>query len=438
MKLQNIILEARKNPQSNPKISINSQIEQHYKNAPVLKYGVKNSFVSFSELEMLAGGNRFYRGGGPFGVYCYPSYFVLKATVEDATVEDGAKNIGSTDDGPSVKKMKEFGFGGGEPYANIFSITGNILYIDQITKEEYDTNIAALRKILTSQYPDYPTLQDSLTRFMEQAKTEAHRSAFVGGQLWHVMWKLSDLIATETKKSKGPFIWTGLFRRLGIDAVVDFRAAIIGHYERSLAIVFNKQIITNIVNADNKYSPNAIKKSEDKGKVITDVISNIDNATIDQIMRAYYAGKKDIVKYVTDPEMLNNLALYIPESLRYFKNPTPTNLKHAVKTDIKKLIYFLKENPSFKRLATEEMIIEILRYRQSIRRPRDWRAEGLSELYDLCNNFPHYVNMVITFLQIDKGIVFHALKKDHYFSDEQKLAVKRYIREHNIEEPSKY
>ena len=66
MKLQNIILEARKNPQSNPKISINSQIEQHYKNAPVLKYGVKNSFVSFSELEMLAGGNRFYRGGGPF------------------------------------------------------------------------------------------------------------------------------------------------------------------------------------------------------------------------------------------------------------------------------------------------------------------------------------------------------------------------------------
>lgn len=437
MKLQNIILEARKNPQSNPKISINSQIEQHYKNAPVLKYGIKNSFVSFSKLEMLAGGND-VTTRNPFGVYCYPSYFVLKSTVEGGTVEDGATNIGSTDDGPSVQKMKGIEAGGREPYANIFSISGNILYIDQMTNEEYDTQIAALRKLLTSQYPNYPTLQDSLTRFMELAKTEAHRSTFAGGQLWYVMWKLSDLIATETKKSTGPVIWTGLFRRLGIDAVVDFRAAIIGHYYRSRAIVFNKQIITNIVNVDNKYSPNAIKKSEAKGKMITDTISNIGNATLNQIIHAYYGGKKDIVKYVTDPEMLNDIASYLPDSLRYFKNPTPTNLKHAVKTDIKKLIYFLKENPSFKRLATEEMIIEILRYRQSIRRPRDWRTEGLSELYELCNNFPHYVNMVITFLQIDKGIVFHALKKDHYFSDEQKLAVKRYIREHNIEEPSKY
>ena len=109
--------EARKNPELNPKISVNQEIISHLDNAKKLSgTAVKNSFVSFTQIDKL-GINPSSKYDTPLGIYSYPAEYVEKQTGKD-------------------KPMSTLPFAGSSPFANIFSVRGNIVDLNNLSNRD--------------------------------------------------------------------------------------------------------------------------------------------------------------------------------------------------------------------------------------------------------------------------------------------------------------
>lgn len=404
MKLTEIILEARKQHKKNVKVSINSQIEEHYYKAPLLEHLIRNSFVSFTKLDKL-GVNPSSRYKTPYGIYCYPSFYILNSTSEN---------------GGSSLSMNNLPFAGGQPYGNIFSIKGNILYIDKMTITEYNLYINKLRDIITTRYSDYPELDKLLSRAIDRAPSNADHSTIIGGQFWYIMWSISNSIASETHKSKGPIIWNVLFRLLGIDAVIDKGIGIIHSSEPTQAVVFNLRNITNITRVKNAYSPETMLQQKLLGKMVNDTISNIDNTTEDDILAIYYKGQHNILKYVKDPVMISKLLQNDPFMLKHIKHPTTKQLKTVIGNDLELLIRIVRIIPSCKHLATEELVIDLINKQNFI---------PIHRCRDLCEEFPQYEEMLYALVGKNKSMVLHS---SDIMNKDQAAKVKQYAEDHNL------
>jgi hypothetical protein len=71
------ISEARKNPEQNPKVSINQAIRQRLnKTKDKIDGAITNLFVSFTEIDKL-GINPGSRYDTPLGIYAYPAKYVM-------------------------------------------------------------------------------------------------------------------------------------------------------------------------------------------------------------------------------------------------------------------------------------------------------------------------------------------------------------------------
>ena len=117
MRAEEFITEKRKNPNQNPKTSINDIIINAYNNAEFdPNMDVKNCFVSFTELDKL-GINPKSEWNTPIGIYAYPASFVVKET--------------DTETG-----MDYLPFAGDSPYVNIFQATGNIINLSELSNPE--------------------------------------------------------------------------------------------------------------------------------------------------------------------------------------------------------------------------------------------------------------------------------------------------------------
>jgi hypothetical protein len=284
--LETFIQEARKNPDQNPKVSVNARLLDYYSNAKTLGYNRKNAFVSFTEIDKL-GINPKSSYNTPLGIYAYPMSYVLDSVGSHHT-------------------MDLLPFSGDTPYANMFSLKGsvssNIIIAENFSDNDLDKYYQKLYKL----YKAYiPQLGDFINTSFDNAKIPG----WAAGRLWYVTKELAETIS----KGSAPKIWNAIFRKLGIDAFIDdTNLAIIHSNEPTQMVVFNPRIIKDVKRVYNKYSPSYMEQAQNFGSVIKELM--------------YYVKTNDIEMFFSkleENELDNrNMELYkrFPKKSREYDN----------------------------------------------------------------------------------------------------------------------
>ena len=121
------IIEARVNPEQNPKVPLTKIIVNAAMQTTDEIAGVKNLFVSFTEKDKLG----IYPGSEfntPYGIYSYGIDYLA----------DHVK---------SGKRLIDLPYAGNEPYANMFSVSGNIINVNTITENEVESYYSKIAKM---------------------------------------------------------------------------------------------------------------------------------------------------------------------------------------------------------------------------------------------------------------------------------------------------
>lgn len=348
------IIEARKNPELNPKVSINQYIRQAYAAADLLpntNRPIKNLFVSFVKVPKL-GINPQSKYDTPLGIYSYPADYVLE-------------RIGDTG------SMNDLPFAGNQPYAAIFSAYGNIVDISSMSNQDEKFYYDKLREFAKS-LPDpqfdifylgenWPSL---LERFITSAPSKAKFGSRAGGRLWYVTYKFSNFYGP--KYGQQPIVaWNKLFRTIGIDGCVDDGVGIIHESERTQAVFFSMKPLRVLSIVNNKYSPENVSLYQEVGQrtqeIITDFKRDINIAMKNddvEILKPYLMRER------IDPNYWDwqKLFKYIPKKLRYKlyddpsklynkmfwstgKNLDPDEFEYAMKKNLTALVYISAKLP---------------------------------------------------------------------------------------------
>jgi hypothetical protein len=269
------IIEARRNPEQNPKVSVNQYITQALASAqPLPNTGFKNLFVSFTDLPKL-GINPGSRYATPIGIYAYPAEYVIYKTTQYPYIG-----------GSSDMSMTALPFAGGKPWANIFRARSgaNIINLGKFTEAQYNEYCDKLKALLTKfpiEYRNQPLDSDTATKYIDTLMDAANKSARVntpGGKFWYVTLRLSEVMNTN----RTTIAWTDIFRRLGIDGFVDPDREIIHPSEPTQAVFFSGRAVELLDTVANKYSPVKMKSRQEHGKERNEIFT-----TNMRLMRQY-------------------------------------------------------------------------------------------------------------------------------------------------------
>ena len=241
------IIEARKNPELNPKESVNKQLQDLYDATTDTIPGsnIKNLFVSFTDLDKL-GINPTSKYNTPIGIYAYPAEYVLKKIGD----------TGSTDKLP---------FAGDKPWVNIFRATGNVVDLDTI-----DSNmVSEYLKTLQDTFEGKKIPENDFKHLFSQAGMGAtHRTR--SGILWYFTKLLAGYVDQQSNDKTKPntktvaksesVIWQSILRKvLKIDGMVDDGEGVIHENEPTQAVFFNPAAIKMVKRISNKYNPATMK-----------------------------------------------------------------------------------------------------------------------------------------------------------------------------------
>lgn len=266
MRAIDFIQEARRNPEQNPKTSVNEYIEQALAQAePLGNTNFKNLFVSFTDLPKL-GINPQSRYNTPIGIYAYPAEYVV-----DKTTQYGEKS--------STLTMQSLPFAGGKPWANIFRarVGANIINLKRLTEAEYNDYCEKLIDLLTKIPSKFKGTTEVLDRqnaevvvlnLMEDSIGFARVSSSYGGRLWYITYIISGNIPGNK-----PVVWTSLFRRIGIDGFVDPDTEIIHPSEPTQAVFFGGNTVDLLATVPNKYTPRKVASRRELGKEKHEIFS---------------------------------------------------------------------------------------------------------------------------------------------------------------------
>ena len=240
MKIQDI-LEARKNPELNPKISINAEMANYAK----ANKG-KKCYISFTVIEKLgvnpAVSKDAKQYNTPIGVYCYPLEYAIKL-------------MGTTNSGTALP------FAGESKFANLFTTKGNIIDLANISESDVEDLDLDLSSIL----PD--EIHSKIHDIIQSAEYDA-KKATPGGKYWYVIWSCANLWSKITK-ARSSVLMTKIFRGLGIDGIIDRKnQGIIHHNEKTQGVIFNPTSITNVRRIYNRYSPVDIADRKNHGQKV--------------------------------------------------------------------------------------------------------------------------------------------------------------------------
>ena len=332
------IIEARKNPELNPKVSVNQYIDQAMSSAgKVPGTDITNLFVSFTQLPKL-GINPGSKYNTPLGIYAYPADYVVEST-------------------RGRYSMANLPFAGKQPYANIFQGRGNIVHLNTMTLQDeyrYNDKLRAYAKRLpevdfTKHYaPPGKDWPDLVGRTINASVDYAKDRMSPGGRLWYTTWKLSGYIATYLKKH-APLAWNEIFRQvLGIDGCIDTGKGIIHPSEPVQAVFFSLGGTKLISTVQNKYSPQQMSAGAERGVNMKRQLARMRDAL----------EKKDyetlMWQILQDSAIDNNhfdskfLMRYIPKDIRYmlyknYKSGLVFDLGKGLKAD--EFLYAISQDP---------------------------------------------------------------------------------------------
>jgi len=323
MRYKEFVTELRKNPDQNPKVTVNSELAAELARSLKNTGDTSNLFVSFTSIDKL-GINPMSKYQTPLGIYSYPADYV-------------ERKIGIN------KPMSNLPFAGDSPYATIFKSKGNIINLPEMSAaeaNEYYEKIANLWSKKSGK--PWKTSVDEIESIINDASSKAKFSNDVGGRFWYVTMKVSELIgkvASEKEnwdefdnnlnKTSHPIAWNNLFRSIGIAGCIDTGVGIIHTSEKAQAVFFDIGAINVIKRVYNKlnYIPDTLAQSK---------IQGLDT-------KNYHT--KQYKKFRTmDVKSQIEAVLNDPNLIRFMPNP-PDDLKYKVVEKRPSVIGFMK-NPS--------------------------------------------------------------------------------------------
>ena len=358
-----LVREARKNPKLNPKISVNEYIKQHLDNAKDIPgTNIKNSFVSFTEVDKL-GVNPDSEWNTPLGIYSYPSSYVVAKMGSD-------------------KGMRFLPFAGDNPYANIFSVKGNIIDLSAMSEQELGNYNRKMVDVFIKTAGITPG--SGHVNMLENIFIQAPALAKIsnpGGKFWFITMEVADLLMTaeqtrrQWKSGQHHVSWNKLFREIGLDGCIDSGDGIIDIPEPVQAAFFSIKSIDKNQRVHNRFSPADLEASMARGKdkrkkakiasfmsedeQVESVRNNyrsieyIKNPSEKVQLAAVESGGGRALNFIKNPTEKVQIAGVEddPEALEYIKNPSEKIQLAAVKKDSSAFFYI--KNPSEKiKLAT--------------------------------------------------------------------------------------
>lgn len=315
-----LVREARKNPKLNPKISVNEYIFNHYNNAERLRgTEIINSFVSFTEIGKI-GINPNSSYNTPLGIYSYPSEYILEF------LSDG-------------EPMSKLPYAGENPYANIFSVRGNIVDLSTIMERE----VADYYRKLVDVYIKYAGIKrgskewkETVDEFERDIFLAAPKEAMIssaGGRFWFITMRMAEEISFWMK-AKLTTVWNKVFREIGIDGCIDANGdGIIHASEPNQAVFFSTGAIAENKRVFNRYSPKEIEKAEKEGRYNSYQAELANTLSDEELIERININPK-FIRFIKNPSEQAQLRAidWNENNIKHIKNPTMEVQKRAVKS----------------------------------------------------------------------------------------------------------
>lgn len=319
------ITESRKNPELNPKVSINDAVIDRLRHTTdEIVPGVKNLFVSFTEIEKL-GINPQGMFNTPVGIYSYPAKYVEFMI---------GKSEGAT----------ELPFAGEHPWANIFKANGNIINLAEMSKSETNEYYRRIRKLWKSVSPSPSIAYEQIDQIISEAENSALVNYLHGGVFWYVTMEASKQYFSTVWNSSLPIVWNKLFRSIGIDGFVDTGAGIVHKNEPTQAVFLSKRVLSNVERVANKYSPDVVAKSARMGSESRNTAQKIrdryEAMPTDQAIRSLSMTPM-LLQYIKNPEVRSHFIDRDPRNIRYIKNPSRSEILQAISKNVEAASYVI-------------------------------------------------------------------------------------------------
>lgn len=230
------VTELRKNPDQNPKTSVNQVIRDQLATHPDL-------MVSFTSLEKL-GVNPQSEHNTPLGIYAYPGEYVMEKVGDD-------------------EGMLGLPFAGDQPWVNLFVPVGNVVNLDGITDDSVDHLVERLIHIVMAALG---RSEQESRDFMASLEFHVRAECEEPGRAW---WYITHQVAREISEVRGgstPAIWNWIFRSLGVVGVIDLGHGTIHKNEPTQAVFFSTKSIKVLGRIPNLYSPENIRSQKTHGQ----------------------------------------------------------------------------------------------------------------------------------------------------------------------------
>lgn len=335
------LLEARRNPDKNPRASINDIISDEYKERGKDQIaGTDNLFVSFTQIDKL-GINPKSDYNTPLGIYSYPITYVI-------------------DQLGDKKATHKLPFAGDSPYINFFKARGNIINIYEIDIDEVEPYFDKIIKYVVEQSSLSP---EDVNQRVQELIQDTDSFDYPGRKLWYVTRKVAAEILSSVWKTKTPIAWNKLFRGIGIDGVVDIYdtsgAGIIHKNEPTQAVFFSIEAVKDVRRHKNSIlSASDIASRKEKGPARHEAIKRVSAdlnrmSDVDDVKQYLDVTEYYYISLIKNQLLRSELLQKYPGLIKWIKNPTLDDQKAVLSVDYKNFVYI--QNPN------EQLFVEALK-----------------------------------------------------------------------------
>jgi len=341
MRYKEFVTELRKNPEQNPKVTVNSEIYQAIDKAGETAdtiADITNLFVTFTSIEKL-GINPQSNYDTPLGIYSYPATYIRKYI--------------------SDRGMKGLPFAGHSEYATIFKAKGNIINLVNISEAEVNLYYKKIKLYMKNKSSkDWKTVSDEIDAIIDKSMSNdsfkgvdlfmmpsepIKYSSFPGARLWYVTREVSKMIAADKPRGTVPadsLAWNNLFRSIGIAGCVDAGIGIIHSNESTQAVFFDIGAVTVIKQVYNRenYLPSKIDRKKYDGENtkarLAGGYDKFRNMDLQTQMTAVLDNPKEL-RFMPNPsrEFIDKVLLKEPQAIRWVRNPSEQLQIATVKKD---------------------------------------------------------------------------------------------------------